>query len=86
MIVAFRAGTRNPLLLSHVKIKDDKIERAYVNNGAWEFSRVNGILCIEGDPKSPMEDFETLVDVPLCINYGDDYNAIIEWARNEVSS
>ncbi|UOX40403.1 hypothetical protein UGMREWDR_CDS0086 [Aeromonas phage GomatiRiver_11] len=82
MIVAFRKGMKNPLLLSHVTIKGGKVESAYVVNGAWEFSRIDGILYVEGDIDSPMEEFQIMVDIPQGY-VSDDYNGIIEWARNE---
>ena len=54
MIVVFGEGLKKPLLLSHITWRDDKIQSAYVINGAWEFNRVNGVLCVEGDVNSPI--------------------------------
>ncbi|AFQ97102.1 putative phage protein [Aeromonas phage Aes508] len=84
MIVVFGEGLKNPLILSHITWRDDKIQSAYVINGAWEFSRVDGVLCVEGDADSPMEEFQIAIDVPQAY-VSDDYNTIIEWAKNEVS-
>ncbi|AFN69970.1 hypothetical protein [Aeromonas phage Aes516] len=84
MIVVFGEGLKKPLLLSHITRHDGKIQSAYVINGAWEFNRVNGVLCVEGDVNSPMEEFQIAIDVPQAFVSGD-YNAIIEWAKNEVS-
>lgn len=84
MIVVFGEGLKNPLILSHITWRDDKIQSAYVINGAWEFNRVNGVLCVEGDVNSPMEEFQIAIDVPQAY-VSDDYNTIIEWAKNEVS-
>lgn len=84
MIVVFEEGLKKPLLLSHITWRDDKIQSAYVINGAWEFNRVNGVLCVEGDVNSPMEEFQIAIDVPQAFVSGD-YNVIIEWAKNEVS-
>ena len=84
MMVVFGEGLKKPFLLSHVTWHDGKIQSAYVINGAWEFSRVDGVLCVEGDVNSPMEEFQIAIDVPQAF-VSDDYNTIIEWAKNEAS-
>lgn len=82
MIVAFRKGGRNPVLLSHYGMKDGKIQHGWVENGGWEFVRVDGVLCIEGDRTAPLEEFETLIEIPTTLK--GDYNDLITWAEGQL--
>ena len=82
-VVVFGKGLKRPLLLSHIVWDNDEIQSAYVLNGHWEFSRINGTLCVEGDIDSPMEEFETIIVIPTGL--AGDHNDLIVWAENEVS-
>ncbi|AAX63508.1 hypothetical protein PHG31p19 [Aeromonas phage 31] len=81
-IAAFRKGGTNPVLLNFFSMTEGVIQNGYVENGSWEFSRVDGILCIEGDKEHPIPDFEHIVEVPD--EMAGDYNEIISWAEKQL--